>query len=449
MKNKKFWTSLIALLLVGTLLLGLIVSIIPVANASKSSSEIKEQIKEMEKEGEEIQAELDSIKDRLDDLGGQQDANKSEIEALMEKKYLIDEQVGWYHAQVELISEQVAAYNVLIADKQKELDEAEARLAELNEKHKKRIRAMEEDGALSYWSVLFEATSFLDLLDRLNMVQEIAAADSRRLQELRDAAADVEGVRQTLLVERQELVKKKEVLAATQSEMLLKKSEADELLIQLTAKMDELKQKEDEYQALMDKLEAEAEELEASLGKMEVELDKALYEEYLQSLQTERPTVATGDSSLKYPGGLVMVDDDGIEWVVPCSYKYVSSGWGYRTHPVTGEKNKFHHGVDLAAPCKMKKDGTTDSPILASRSGVVIVSGKGPITGWYVTIDHLDGYRSTYLHMCCKPFVEKGDVVVAGQVIGCIGTTGRSTGNHLHFGIYKNGESVNPMKYIG
>ena len=85
----------------------------------------------------------------------------------------------------------------------------------------------------------------------------------------------------------------------------------------------------------------------------------------------------------------------------------------------------------------------------AGRALLVIVSGKGPITGWYVTIDHLDGCRSTYLHMCCKPFVEKGDVVIAGQVIGCIGTTGRSTGNHLHFGIYKNGESVNPMKYIG
>ena len=448
MKNKKFWTSLIALLLVATLLLGLIVSIIPVASA-KSSSEIKEQIAEMEKENEEIAQKIADLKDKLDDLDDEQDANKSEIKKLLAQKELLDEQVGWYHAQVEIMNEQVAAYNVLIADKQKELEEAEARLADLNEKNKERIRAMEEDGTLSYWSVLFEANSFLDLLDRLNMVQEIAASDQRRLQELRDAAEEVEAVRQTLLTERQELVTKKDQLAAAQSEMLLKKSEADELLNQLIIKMEELKQTENEYNDLVDQWESEMEAMEEAIGNAKVDLDEALYKEYLATMKTERPTVATGDSNLKYPGGVVMVDDEGIEWVVPCSYKYVSSGYGPRTHPVTGEKDKMHHGVDLAAPCKMQKDGSTNSPILATRAGVVIAATKSEISGWYVTIDHLDGYRSTYLHMCCKPFVEKGDVVVAGEVIGCIGTTGRSTGNHLHFGIYKNGQSVNPMKYIG
>ena len=200
---------------------------------------------------------------------------------------------------------------------------------------------------------------------------------------------------------------------------------------------------------MMDQFEDELEELEVAIGKAESDLDEALYKEYLATMTTAAPTVATGSSNLKYPGGGVKVDESGSEWVVPCSYKYVSSPWGPRTHPVTGEKNKFHHGVDLAAPCKMKKDGSTSSPILASRSGVVTYSGWSDTGGWYVTIDHLDGYRSSYMHMCCKPFVKKGAVVSAGQVIGCIGTTGRSTGDHLHFAIYKNGESVNPMKYIG
>ncbi len=105
-------------------------------------------------------------------------------------------------------------------------------------------------------------------------------------------------------------------------------------------------------------------------------------------------------------------------------YYYISSQYGYRTHPVTGQKQSFHQGVDIPAPRNTK--------ILAARSGTVILSEKASSYGNYVVLNHGNGEVTLYAHMNSRA-VEGGDVVKQGQVIGYVGTTGRSTGNHLHF----------------
>ena len=125
-------------------------------------------------------------------------------------------------------------------------------------------------------------------------------------------------------------------------------------------------------------------------------------------------------------------------WLMPMQYKRCSSPYGYRTHPVAGEA-KFHYGVDLA--------GDRGTPIVASRSGTVAMATYDDSSGYYVVIDHLDGYRSVYMHMD-KYIVGVGQFVVAGQLIGYCGNTGVSTGDHLHFGIYHNGQTVNPADFI-
>ena len=101
----------------------------------------------------------------------------------------------------------------------------------------------------------------------------------------------------------------------------------------------------------------------------------------------------------------------------------------------------MHNGVDFAAGCP--------TPIYATRAGIVTISQWSDSAGWYVMIDHMDGYKSVYMHMCKRPNVKVGDIVAAGETIGCVGTTGTSTGNHLHFGISYNGVYVNPMDYVG
>jgi murein DD-endopeptidase MepM/ murein hydrolase activator NlpD len=128
----------------------------------------------------------------------------------------------------------------------------------------------------------------------------------------------------------------------------------------------------------------------------------------------------------------------GISWKVPINYTAFTSPFGYRIHPIQGYK-KFHYGVDLAAP--------TGTPIYATRSGTVDTATYGSSAGYYVQIDHGDGFKSIYMHMT-HYVVSKGQQVSQGQVIGYCGSTGASTGPHLHFGITKNGNYVNPANYI-
>ena len=432
MKNKRFWISLLALILIGSLVLSLLLMVLPTKASARSSSEIKDQIAQMEKENKELEQQIKDLRD-------QQSQNKTEIKEIVKERNLVEQQVGLLYAQISNMNEQIAAYNVLIADKQEELTKAHNHLKELNQKNKERIRAMEEDGSLSYWSVLFQANSFSDLLDRLNMIEEIASSDRRRLQEMSEAAKEVAAAEQVLVTEREELKVAKDALAATQADLDIKRAEAEDLLRQLLAKGKE-------YDALESELEDSLEKLELEIGKMEVELDEAIYREHMATATagTFRPGSNAGAGVVGRP----ITDGSGIQWLVPCDYLKVASAFGMRIHPVYKDW-RMHTGVDLAAWCLMKKDGTTDSPIVATRAGVVIISKYSSSAGWYVTIDHLDGFRSTYMHMCCKPAVNVGDTVAAGAYLGCIGTTGTSTNDHLHFGIYWNGDPVNPMDYIG
>ena len=415
MKNKRLFASILAGFLAAVLLLSLILSLIPTEAEAKSSSAIQQQINQLQQDQKDLQKEIEALK-------AQQKENLNDIKDMVNQKSIIEQQAGMLHQQVDLINEQIAAFALLIADKQLEVDAAEKRLAELNEKHKERIRAMEEDGNVSYWSVLFQANSFSDFLDRLNMVQEIASSDRRRLAEMREAAKEVAEAQAALLEEKAELEATKAELAVKQAEQEAKSAEANALLQQLL-------DKGEEYQILQEQQEHEMSDLKDLLEQAKIDYEDAKYKEYLAYLAT----MPTG-------GGKVSYDKNGTAWVVPCSYKRVSSPWGMREHPVLGGQ-RFHHGVDLATPCPNK--------IYASRGGVVTVAEYRSDYGYYVMIDHLDGYQTLYAHMCKMPDVKVGQVVSAGEVIGCIGTTGYSTGNHLHFSIYYNWESVNPMLYIG
>ena len=281
---------------------------------------------------------------------------------------------------------------------------------------------MEENGSLSYWSVLFQANSFSDLLDRLNMVQEIAAADSKRLKEMSQAAEAVAEAKQTLESEKAGLEVTRAELDATQRSLQEKRAKADTLLANLAARGEE-------YEALLEQGEdAEADLLE-QIAQKEKDYDAAKYQEWLATSvpETNRPS---------YDGP--SVPSSGSEWMIPCKYEWLSSPFGYRWHPTQGIW-KMHYGVDLAA--------YTGTPVYATRGGVVTTAEYGWSGGYYVTINHGDGFSSTYLHMT-HYIVEEGDYVNQGQVIGYVGSTGDSSGPHLHFGVTYNGSYVNPADYI-
>ena len=198
MKNRKRIVAILAGVMAGIMILSLLLSILPTRVFAASSSEIRKQINA-------LQEDRKDIKNQISDLKEQYEATSDEIADMVARKNIIDQEIGLLHTEIININEQLSAYSVLIADQQEELDRAQARFDQLNEDCKTRIRAMEEEGTISYWAVLFKANSFSDLLDRLNMVEEIASSDTRRLQELSEAAKAVEDAQAELAQEKSEL----------------------------------------------------------------------------------------------------------------------------------------------------------------------------------------------------------------------------------------------------
>ena len=436
MKNRKRFVSILAGLMAALMILTLILTLLPTRASAASSSEIRKQINELKEQKKEIQAQIEDLKDQYQE-------NENEIADIVARKNIIDQEIGLLHAQITNITEQISAFSVLVADKQDELDNAQTRFEQMNEDCKVRIRAMEEEGSLTYWEVLFRATSFSNLLDRLTMVEEIAASDIRRLQELSDAADAVEVSRQELALEKEELDATKAELDATQAQLDEKREEADALIQELLSHAEELEE-------LREQKEKEDEELMAHIAEMEQAYNRAKEEEWLAYIATATTAAPTtqpggGDGGIDFGNGGGSNNSGGnnnagsTSWIRPCSYVKVTSPYGFREQPTAGA-SRFHQGIDLGAPA-----GTT---IVASRAGTVTSAGYSNSLGWYVTINHGDGFSSMYGHMLGPAYVSSGSYVSQGQSIGGVGSTGISTGNHLHFAILYNGAYQNPAAYV-
>ena len=427
MKNRKKLVSILAGIMAAIMLLSLLFSLIPIRASAASSSEIRKQINGLKDQKSELKAQMEELKK-------QYQANEDEISDIVARKNVIDQEIGLLHAQILNINEQISAFGVLIADKQDELDNAQERFDKLSDEYKVRIRAMEEDGSISYWEVLFKANNFSDLLDRLNMVEEIAASDNRRLQELNDATQAVAQAQNDLELEKADLEATKQELDATQAELDDKRAEAD-------AVIKELVDKSIEIEGMQSDLEKEDQLLIQQIADMEKAYNEAKHQEWLEYMATYTtvpPATTAPSNGGNNGGGSSGGGSGGGTWLRPCSYVYMSSPFGLRQSPTSGAST-FHQGVDLAAPA-----GT---PIYASRAGVVTIATYSNSAGYYVTINHGDGYSSIYMHMT-NYVVSAGSAVSAGQLIGYVGSTGISTGNHLHFGIAYNGAYINPCNFL-
>ena len=428
MKNRKRLVSILSGIMAAIMLLTLLMSVLPTRASASASSEIRKQINQLKKEKAEL-------KDKIDDVKQQYKENENEIADIIARKNVIDQEIQLLSEQITNMNDQLSAYNLLIADKQDELDNAEGLFDQLSAENKVRVRTMEEEGELSYWEVLFKANSFSDLLDRLNIVEEIAASDNRRLKQLSDAADAVEVAQVDLQAEKAEMEETKKELDAAQEEMNAKRQEADDLLQELLSKADDLEALEAEFQAM-------DEEFLKQIATKEQEYSAAKQAEWEAYMATYvPPTTAGAGQSIDKPasgsggsGGTAV----GGGWVRPCSYTSITSPFGNRVSPTSGAST-FHQGVDL--------DTGTGWPVVAAKAGVVTVAGYGSAAGNYVKIDHGGGVSSIYMHLNSY-CVSAGTIVSAGQNIGTTGATGVATGDHLHFGIAVNGAYVNPCIYV-
>lgn len=395
-------------------------------------STLEEQIAELESKKEDLQAQMDQLQAGLSEQG-------SQLESLMSEKSVLEQEIFLLNQQQSAINEQISAYNLLIADKQEELEAAQEQLSTLQTQYQERIRAMEKDNGLSYWSVLFRASSFTELLDQMRMISQIHQGDKACLQELETASQKVEAAAAALTQEREAAEATRQELTATQQELEEKNQKSMDTLAQLLALGDAYKKEIEAAESDMDGVLAEIDDKQAQLDweKYQQWLSTSVPETTQATEATTPPVQETEPTSATEPPQTTEPPQSG-GWVVPVSYVYVSSPFGTRVDPVYGTI-ATHYGVDLAA--------YLGNPIYATRSGVVTTASYNSTAGYHVYIDHGDGFTSIYMHMT-EYTVEAGDYVQAGQVIGYCGSTGKSTGPHLHFGLILNGVYVDPAKYV-
>ena len=390
------------------LALVLLVSALPISVFAASSAEIQKELDSLKAENKEIQRQIDGIQ-------SQYDAAYSDMADAVAQKEAIDQEITLLNSKIETTNAQIAAYSQLIADTQDELDSADEALRALSYEHRERIRVMEEQGNLTYWQVIFQANSFTDLLDRITMVEEINAADRRRIEQMRIASDIVTATQMNLETEKQDLEAVRIQLAEDEALLAQRRDASDKLLV-------ELEKKAEEFQILLAESEVLQEELMQEIAAKEAELKEAKYDEELKRLamQGENPP-------------------SNATWITPVTGARLTSPFGQRLHPVL-KVYRMHNGIDLAIA-----QGT---PIYAPRAGKVTRTAyQAGGAGNYVSINHLDGFASIYMHMT-HYVVKEGQTVSAGQLIGYVGSTGISTGPHLHFGVSYAGTYVNPLAYI-
>ena len=363
---------------------------------SSAGAVTQSEIDALKKEQQESQAKQEELKDQLAEA-------EAEQAAAQQKRQLLTEQLNAINAEIDNINAQISYYDGEIAQKEEERKEAEAREAEQYELFCQRVRMMEEQGTVSYWSILFNAEDFSDLLDRIADVDAVMAYDNEVMDQLIATREELERLQADLESARAEEQAAKEQQEAKKAEQQAKVAEAQALVEQINADVAEVNRQLDEESAA-------ASEIQAEIAKKQ----KQLEEERKQN-------------------NIVISSETGYLWPLPGYYR-LSSQFGYRIHPITGVAHS-HTGIDIPA-----SGGT---PILAAKSGQVVTSAYHYSYGNYVVIDHGNGNSTLYAHMSSRA-VSEGQMVTQGQVIGYVGTTGSSTGNHLHFEVRDNYTRVDP-----
>ena len=348
---------------------------------------------------------------------------KNKKNAQVELKTALDSKLALTNQQIMNLEEQIKLHDALIERKTQEVGEAQVTADEQLEKYKKRVRAMEESGRYNYVEVLFGANSigeFLSLIDDIGDImksdKELEDSYKESVVNLKEAKAEYEKVQTELKQNKVECAQLKDQLQVdiTQAAAVITSLQAD-----INENASVLSELDSQESALQSQIQAKVNQLNEQ-KKAEEEANR------------NNNNGGSSGGSTTGTGNLV--------WPSYCTY--ISSRQGPRVHPITGEY-KNHGGTDIAA--------SYGSAIYAADSGRVVSSSDGWNGGWgnYVMIDHGNGMQTLYAHMSSRA-VSVGQTVSRGQVIGYVGSTGMSTGPHLHFEMYVNGSRIDPQtKYPG
>lgn len=369
-----------------------------------------------------------TTKDKLDDVQQSKEDTKERLDSVQKKIDELEQLKSNAESYIKAMDVELAAATANLEDlenqkleKEKEIEQTEADLviakeveAEQLASMQVRIQFMYENGNESYLDMILNSGSIAELLNKAEYISQITAYDRQMLEEYQETRLSIEEKEVRLIVEHQQL------------EGLVIQAEGEKQAIELliSTKSQQLKQYESDIEASESEIVSMQEEMDA-LDKEIAQLEQKIREE------EEAARRAAQQQKVVYDGG---------QFLFPLnSYTRLTSDYGWREHPIF-KTQRLHNGMDFGA--------STGTPIMAAYDGEVVVSTYSSSAGNYIMINHGGGLSTVYMH-CSKLIAQVGDVVKKGDVIGLVGSTGNSTGPHLHFSVRVNGEYVDPAPYIG
>lgn len=357
---------------------------------------------------------LDHLNDQYEQLENQQQAIKDKLSATKTEKEKqeairssLTSQITTTQQQITLLDNKINYLQNDIAEKEQKIEELSAEVLEQQDLFMKRIRSIYKSSVgTSMLGMVFGVDSLGSYLSYGKYLSRISEHDSTLLQTLADNIAELRELQQQMQVEKEDLADTKVTAESKKASLTSQKTEVESTL-------QDIKKMEQEYLADQAAIQKEMQQIQADID--------AIY------------AAAAGSGS--------QVDYSTTGFIYPIKgYTYISSYYGWRFN-----NTDYHTGVDFPAPA--------NTPIRASASGTVIYvrTGAGYGRNWgygnYLIVDHGGGFSTLYAHCTSIP-VSVGDTVTKGQTIAYVGTTGWSTGYHLHFEIRRNGAHTNPLNYL-
>ena len=351
---------------------------------------------ELEQQKSNAQSEMNEIREKIN----QAERSKTPY---VEKKKNIDAKMSQANQKLYEINSRINAVQSDINSKEKEIEDLTGEEKKAEELFKERMRALYEDNSTSYFDIILNSESISDFFYRMEVIKQISEYDQGIIEQIVNRKEIVEDAKKTLEEKKEEI----EVLKA-QAEQ--EKANVAALQAENQAILDDINGDINTYNEQLKAKQREAQRIESQI--------KALL---AQQNKSSQPSTASG----------------GYVWPCPAS-RYITSYFGRRVHPVYGTV-KVHNGLDIGGP--------NGCNIVAANSGTVIVSEYSSSYGNYIVINHGGGVTTLYAHMSAR-LVSVGANVTKGQVIGKEGSTGVSTGPHLHFEVAVNGVRCDPLNYV-
>ena len=404
--HKKIRKGLSLLLIICCLVVGMN----PFLSQADEISELRESIQKKQ----DAISQAETLKKQLQ--SGMTDVKKVISDLESSKKNLAN-YITQLDETLEAAQAKIEEYKQLITQKEADIEKTEEELTlaiQTEERQyaamKSRIRSIYLTGDTMYLEMMMSANSFGDMLNKADYIEKLSAYDQKMLELYKETRAYVEACKKELEAEH-------EVLEEAKAEVEAEEAALEKLIAEKEAQIHA-------YESDISNREQLVKEYEAEIAAQNAEI-KALED----AVAAEKAALAN-KTQRTYDGGI-------FAWPAP-SYTRVSDDYGNRIHPIL-KVQQFHNGVDLAAP--------GGSPILAAYDGTVVAADYSSTMGNYVMIDHGDNLYTIYMHASAL-YVSKGAEVSKGQKIAAVGSTGRSTGNHLHFSVRLNGSYVSPWNYI-